>query len=222
MIRSNWWKFLCAGLLIYAVIAGFFVPVPEKPVIGESLRNLFFHVGMWFAMLSMLITGFVNSIRYLATFEEIYDAYAEEAIRNGLVFGLLGIVTGMIWGNFSWGSPWVKDAKLNGAAAGLLIYFAYLVLRSSVGDNNKRAKVAAVYNILAFFLWIVFVLLLPRVSGDSIHPGTKGDEVTILPQHLESTVRIVFYPAMVGWILMSIWILQIRIRIREINFLLEK
>lgn len=222
MFRSNWWKILCAGLLFYAVIAGFLVPIPEKPVIGESLRNLFFHVGMWFAMLSMLITGFAYSIRYLATFEEVHDMYAEEAIRNGLIFGALGIVTGMIWGNFTWGTPWARDPKLNGAAAGLLIYLAYLILRGSVGDINKKAKVAAVYNILAFFLWIVFVLILPRVSGDSIHPGTKGDEVTILPQHLESNVRIVFYPAMVGWILLSLWILQIRIKIREINLLLDK
>jgi heme exporter protein C len=221
MIKNNWWKVLCGLLLLYAIIAGFLTDIPQKPVTEESMRNLFYHVGMWFGMFSMLIAGFVFSLQYLRKFDEMKDILAVEAVKVGLLFGILGIVTGMIWANFTWGTPWVKDPKLNGAAVGIFIYLAYMILRGSIEDAHKRAKVAAVYNILAFILWIVFVIILPRVAGTSIHPGTGNDGAPVLPMHLDPSMRVVFYPAMLGWILLGFWILQIRVKIRKIKFTLE-
>ena len=129
---------------------------------------------MWFGMFTMLITGFVYSLRYLRKFDEQEDIRAVEAVNVGLMFGFLGIFTGMIWANFTWGSPWVKDPKLNGAAVGLIIYLAYTILRGSISDTHKRAKVSAIYNIFAFFLWIVLVIILPRLAGESIHPFERS------------------------------------------------
>jgi heme exporter protein C len=211
--RSLWWKLTGGVLLIYAVIAGFIVGVPDS-MIEETMRNLFYHVGMWFGMMSMLIAGFVYSIRYLRRFDVREDIRAVEAVNVGVVFGLLGIVTGMVWANFTWGSPWVKDPKLNGAAVGMFAYLAYLILRGSIDDPHKRAKVAAVYNIFAFFLWIVFVLILPRISGESIHPGKEA--APVLPMNLDPGMRFVFYPAMAGWILLACWIFNLRVRIRKL------
>jgi heme exporter protein C len=219
--KDYWWKILSGVLLLYAIVAGFLTDIPLQPVAEESMRNLFFHVGMWFVMFAMLITGFVFSLQYLKNFRIEKDIVAVEAINVGLVFGLLGIITGMVWANFTWGSPWVKDPKLNGAAVGIFIYLAYMVLRRSIGDTQKRAKVSAVYNILAFVLWIVFVIILPRLTGQSIHPGTGGNEVPVLPMYLDPGMRIVFYPAMAGWILLGFWILQVRIRIRKIQLIIE-
>jgi heme exporter protein C len=127
----------------------------------------------------------------------------------------------MIWANFTWGSPWVKDPKLNGAAVGLIIYLAYTVLRGSIEDVHKKAKVGAVFNIFAFILWIVFVIILPRIAGDSLHPGTGNNVVPVMPMHLDPSMRLVFYPAMAGWILLGFWILNIRVRIRKIKLKLE-
>lgn len=220
-IRNNWWKILCGLLLLYAIIAGFSTSIPIKPVTEESMRNLYFHVGMWFGMFCMLTVGFIYSLKYLKNFDENMDFMAVEAVNIGLLFGFLGIITGMTWANFTWGTPWVKDPKLNGAAVGLFIYLAYMVLRGSIEDHHKRAKVAAVYNILAFILWIVFVIILPRVAGESIHPGAGNNEIPVLPMHLDPSMRLVFYPAMVGWILLGVWIFQLRVKIRKINHLLE-
>ncbi len=219
IFRNYWWKLLAGVLLLYAVIFGFVVEVPDT-MIQETMRNLFFHVGMWFGMLSMLITSFIFSLRYLRGFREREDVWAVEAVNVGLMFGFLGIFTGMVWANFTWGSPWVKDPKLNGAAVGIFIYLAYLVLRGSVDDIHKRAKVSAVYNIFAFVLWIVFVLILPRLSVESIHPGKESPPV--LPMHLDPGMRYVFYPAMIGWILLGWWILQIRARMRKIKMAMEE
>jgi len=218
MVRYYWWKALAGILLLYAVIAGFIVSVPETMIL-QTMRNLFYHVGMWFGMFAMLITSFIYSLRYLRGFREKEDIRAVEAVNTGMMFGILGIITGMVWANYTWGAPWVKDPKLNGAAVGLFIYMAYLILRGSIDDHQKRAKVSAVYNIFAFILWIVFVLILPRLSGESIHPGRETSPV--LPMHLDPGMRFVFYPAMLGWVLLGFWILQIRVRIGKLLLKLE-
>ncbi len=218
MIKGIWWKGLAGLLLIYAVIVGFFIPVPDT-MIEESIRNVFYHVGMWFAMFVLLTSSFVFSLRYLVKFDAKEDIAAVESANTGLLFGLLGIITGMIWAKNTWGDFWVRDPKLDGAAVGIFIYLAYIILRGSIDDTQKRAKVSAVYNVLAYILWIVFVLVLPRTANSSIHPGQDGAPIMALD--LSATTRLVFYPAMAGWILLGVWILNLRIRIRKIKRSIE-
>lgn len=214
MIRGGWWKALAFLLLMYAVIAGFWIRIPETTM-QESFRNLFYHVGMWFGMFALLSSSFIFSLRYLRNFDVKEDLYAVESVNTGLLFGLLGIVTGMLWARNTWGAFWVRDPKLDGAAVGIFIYLAYTVLRGSIDDPQKRAKVSAVYNILAFILWIVFVMILPRTSGSTLHPGQDGAPVMALG--LGSTTRLVFYPAMAGWILLGFWIMTLRVRMRKLK-----
>lgn len=220
-IKESWWKALSGILLIYAVIYGFFVPLPEMSGMGSNLfntmRNLFYHVGMWFTMLAMFITSFVFSIRYLSGFRTKYDTRSVEAANTGLLFGILGILTGMIWAKSTWGAFWVRDPKLDGAAVGIFIYLAYLILRGSIENLDKRAKVSAVYNIFAFVMLIVFLIILPRMQKSLAHPAGKGEENAVLPMNLDQNMRYVFYPAMVGWVLLGFWIWRIRVRIREIE-----
>ena len=220
MLKQYWWKLLSLLLLLYAVTYGFYVSIPETMIL-QTMRNLFYHVGMWFGMMTMLTVSFIYSLKYLKGFNEKNDRVAIEAVNVGLMFGFLGIFTGMIWANFTWGSPWVKDPKLNGAAVGLVIYLAYVILRSSVEDRHKRAKVSAVYNIFAFVLWIIFVMILPRLAGDSLHPATGDNSTPVMPMQLDPSMRTVFYPAMIGWILLGVWILQLRIRLSKVRHILE-
>jgi heme exporter protein C len=155
----------------------------------------------------------------LSGFKTANDIAAHEASKVGVFFGILGITTGMIWAKFTWGSWWVNDPKLNGAAVSLLVYFAYLVLRNSLNEEQKRAKVSAVYNIFAYVLLIVFIGILPRLAQGSIHPGDTGNSLTI--GALDNNLRLVFYPAVVGWILLAFWILELKVKIckleRKIN-----
>jgi len=213
--RNDWWKFLGIALVMYSVIVGLTMKVPDLPLIGESIRNLFYHVVMWFSMMVMFIIGLVGSIRYLSSFDMKYDRLAAQAVNVGLLFGMLGIVTGMEWANFTWGTPWTNDPQLNGSAVTILAYFAYLVLRSSLDEDHKRARIAAVYNIFAFVLLVVFIGILPRVASNSLHPAAGGNASTMAT--LDNSLRMVFYPAIVGWVLIGTWIIQIRLRISRIR-----
>src|SRR5260221_5536289 len=106
MIRQSWWKILCVVLLVYTFIAGFLGGVPAKPILNETIRNLYFHVAMWFAMMILFIVSLVYSIKNLRTTNLVYDINALDIAKVGLVFGTLGVLTGSIWARWTWGAFW--------------------------------------------------------------------------------------------------------------------
>lgn len=209
-MKQNWWRWLGGLLILYSIIVGLLIPVPQLPVIHESIRNLFYHVPMWFAMMSMFLCGVINSLRYLKNFDINYDRLAVESVNTGLLFAFLGLFTGMIWARFTWGDFWVNDPQLNGAGITILMYLAYLVLRHGIEEEQKRARISAVYNIFAFVLMIVFIGILPRLSEGSIHPGKDGNPALGV-KGLDATMRLVFYPAIVGWVILALTIRKIRL-----------
>ncbi|MFM2206254.1 MAG: cytochrome c biosis protein CcsA [Bacteroidota bacterium] len=210
-----WWKWLCMILLSYTVWEGFFIEVPRLPILHETIRNLFFHVTMWFGMIILMIASIFFGIRFLRQNDHKDDVRASSCIHTGMLFGIIGLVTGSLWARFTWGAWWVNDAKLNGAAASMLVYFAYLVLRGSVDDEQKRARIAAVYSIFSFTLMLVFIMILPRLT-DSLHPGNGGNPA-FSQYDLDSRMRTVFYPAVIGWTLLGAWITEIDIRRRILH-----
>lgn len=215
MLRQQWWKILSLVLLLITFIAGFLGDVPAKPILNETIRNLYFHVAMWFCMMILFIISLIYSIKYLRTNKIKYDWYALEYAQSGIVFGILGLITGMIWANYTWGKPWSNDPKQLGAAIALLIYFAYLVLRNSLTDEMRRAKTSAVYNIFAFAMLIPTIWVIPRLM-ESLHPGGMGNPA-LNTNDIDSRMRMIFWPVAVpGWLLLGIWISTLRIRIREI------
>ena len=211
-LRHSWWKLIGLLLLIYVFVAGFLFDVPELPVIRQSIRNIYFHVGMWFSMLFILLVSLYNSIRYLGSMRAEDDLRAVIAVKTGLLFGSLGIATGMIWAQNTWGQFWVNDPKLNGAAVGMLIYLAYMVLRGSVESREKRARLAAVYNIFAFVLFFVFIMIIPRLAEASIHPGISGNPA-LSTGDLDPRMRKVFFPAIAAWFIMAYWLYSVYLRI---------
>jgi len=214
-LKKSWWKLLCGVILLYVIIGGFLIKVPDRALLEESIRNLYFHVPMWFGMIIILTISLVFSIRYLSNFSMKDDAIAAEAANMGVVFGILGITTGMLWAQYTWGEWWSRDPKQNGAAICLLIYFAYVVLRNSMQEEQQRAKVSAVYNIFAYAALIPLLFILPRLT-DSLHPGSGGNPGFNI-YDLDGNMRLVFYPAVAGWTLLGVWIMSLRVRLRRIQ-----
>jgi heme exporter protein C len=214
-MKENWWKVIAVVFLIYTIIAGFLFRVPAQPILHETIRNLYFHVPMWFGMMTILFVSLWHSIKYLGSSDINSDIIASQAANTGMLLGILGIVTGSVWAKYTWGAWWVADTKLNGAAITLLIYLAYFVLRGSLDEEQKRARISAVYNIFAYIMLIVFLMILPRLN-DSLHPGNGGNP-GFNTYDLDSTMRMVFYPAVIGWILLGVWIMTLRIRIEKLK-----
>jgi len=219
MIRQYWWKILSFILLMYTCVMGFLVKIPVLDGrMQQSVRNLFFHVPMWFCMQTLFTVSVIYAIRYLRSQNPVHDIYAVEYARAGILFGVLGLITGAVWANYQWGKPWSGDPKQNGAAIALLIYFAYFVLRGSMNDIDKRSRISAVYNIFAFAMLFPTIWILPRLT-ESLHPGGMGSEGNpgLNPNDTSPEMEMVFLPAIIGWILLGVWITTLRIRLQIVT-----
>jgi heme exporter protein C len=100
-------------------------------------------------------------------------------------------------------------------AVGLLIYGAYFVLRASFEDPEKKARISAVYNIFAFATLIPLLYVIPKLT-DSLHPGAGGN-IAFGSQDLDNTMRMVFYPAIIGWTLIGAWMAQLIFRMNRLK-----
>ena len=222
-MNKSWWKITSFVLLIYTIVGGFLLPVPHLHILNETIRNLYFHVAIWFGMMILFIISFIYSIKYLRGFNYKYDIYANHFAALGSFFGILGYTTGVIWVSVTWltdqgqslGSV-LKEPKLIGAAIALLIYGAYFVLRGSFTDMDKKARVSAVYNIFAFMMLFPSIWIIPRLVG-SLHPGSPGSNTgnpALKTDDLDGKMRMVFYPAVIGWTLLGVWIATLKIRLQ--------
>ena len=189
---------------------------PFRGLLYETIRNTYYHVPLWFCMLFLFIGATYNSLMFLKTKDPDHDLRAEVKTAVGLLFGMLGIVTGMLWAKATWGTYWTwSEIKLNMTAIALLIYFAYFVLRNAFDDLERRGKVAAVYNLFAFVAALVLINVVPRMT-DSLHPGSGGNPA-MGGSDLDGTMRWVFYPAIIGWSLLGYWIATIYYRFRVVE-----
>jgi heme exporter protein C len=211
---KNGLKWLTVILLVYSCTAGLLLDVPRLSIVNETIRSLYFHVPMWFGMVVLFLASTIHAVRYLMKSNPDSDIRSVEFANVGTLYGVLGILTGMVWANYTWGSPWHGDPKQNGAAVALLVYLAYFVLRGSLQSEEQRARLSAVYNIFAFAAMIPLIFIIPRLTS-SVHPGSGGNPGFNM-YDLDGRMRLVFYPAVLGWILLGYWIATLRIRIRKI------
>src|SRR5438552_3374324 len=211
-MHKSWWKILCVLLLLYTFLAGFLMDVPRLSALSETIRYLYFHVCMWFCMMILFIASVVYAIRYLRTNKLVDDIYSRQFAAVGIVFGILGYATGAIWMSYTWADPnnpafqsfsaVAREPKLIGAAIALLIYFAYMVLRDSINDMDKRARISAVYNIFAFAMLFPSIWIVPRLLP-SLHPGGEGNPALDF-KDVNSAMRMVEWPAFIGWALLGV------------------
>jgi heme exporter protein C len=228
-MKKTWWKIASVVLLVYTFTAGMGVlwknDVPRIPALQETIRNLYFHVCMWFAMMVLFTVSVVHAVRYLKTGNLRNDIFSRQYAVVGILLGLLGYATGIIWMSYTWVDPnqpayasfsaIAREPKLIGTAIALLTYFAYLVLRDSMQDVDKKARISAVYNIFAYALLFPSIWIIPRLLP-SLHPGGEGAQgnPALNFKDLAPEMRLVFYPAIIGWSLLGVWIATLRARIQ--------
>lgn len=211
------YKISAVLLILYTLIWGLLNTVPRLDILNETIRNVYYHVPVWFAMLFMMGLSLVQSILHLNKSHLQNDTKASNAAMIGLFFSVPGLLTGSLWAKFTWGTWWTfQDPKLNGVAISILIYLAYFILRLSIDDDQKKARISAVYNVFAFVMMNVFIMILPRLT-DSLHPGNGGNPA-FGKYDLDDNMRMVFYPAVVGWVLFSYWMYEIKNRISFLQF----
>ena len=157
-----------------------FLYAPLEAVMGPVQRVFYFHVAStWTGMLGFLVSA-VAGVAYLRTRKPIWDVTGVAGVEIGLVFTLIGIVSGSIWARPIWNTWWTWDPRLTTTTIMELVYFAYLMLRQGIDEPERRARFGAVYTIigfisvpLTFFSIRIFRTIHPVIVGDN-DPGSAG------------------------------------------------
>ncbi|MEO0895414.1 MAG: cytochrome c biogenesis protein CcsA [Bacteroidota bacterium] len=218
------YKLAGIGIVLYVIIYGLQVKMPFNPIWGQSSRNLFLHVPMWFSEVVVMTISVVWSVILLRKLDPdrerkgnpmLDDAKARSAAEVGIIFNIIGLITGILWSRVTWGENipssefsawWVWDPIQVSALLSLLIYLGYFLLRSSFSEPEQRARIAAVYNIFAYATLIPLFFILPRMLP-GLHPTAEQKMV----KYDGSSYQLLLI-AILGFSLIATWIWELRSR----------
>jgi heme exporter protein C len=157
-------------VLVTSALALAFYAVPNDADQGFSQRIFYFHVPIAFVAYAAFVLGAWKALVYLRTRDPRADLESYVAIHQGVIFGILVLVTGSIWAKISWGHWWLwSENQLVLFLVLFLFYCAYFMLRFSVDAGPQRANLSAVYALFGVVLIPVSFLAI-RLAQHFIHP----------------------------------------------------
>jgi heme exporter protein C len=190
--------FIGAGaFLIVGLLLGFWWAPVDSSSMGFSQKIFYYHAPIAEVSLVAFGVAFVAAILYLRTQDLKWDRLGYVSIRLGLLFAILVMLTGMIWGKASWGVWWAWEPRLTTFLLVCFLYAAYWVLRSVVDEESRRATYAAVFAIIAF-IDVPITFFATRFLPEGLHPVviTAGDS------GMEGSMFASFMISMVGMTLL--------------------
>lgn len=204
----NFWKFFLL-LLMSAVIIAVWVMEPPQNQLGEVSRLFYFHIpAAWVTVLAYFV-AMRQSVLYLRRKELLYDVKASSAAELGTLFCILATITGSIFAKMTWGSFWNWDPRQTSILILLLIYGAYLALRSAVREPERKAALSSVYCIFAFPAAVFLVFVTPRVY-QSLHPADSIIDASGRIQ-MPAPILVTFLASLVCFTLIFIWMHRLQI-----------
>ncbi len=157
-----------AVLLAYNLYNIFFV-LPDEAAQGAIYRIIFFHVPAAITGMIGYFAALVLSLLYLSSKNLKFDAMSASVIEVSLVFSVVNIVTGSIWGRIIWGIWWTWDARLTSALVCILIFSGYLMLRRAIDEPTQRARLSSA---LCIFGCVDVVIVWKSIDWfRTQHPG---------------------------------------------------
>jgi heme exporter protein C len=201
-----WISLVIVGAFLYApVLKGFRTP-------GSS-RIVFFHVPMAWSSFIGFIAAAVWSLLYLLRRKPRHDRAAAVAIKLGLLFGVLATVTGAMWARIEWGAWWNWDPRQTSILAVILFYAAYLALRQSVEEPEKRARLAAAYALLGLVVTPFLFWVVPRITF-SLHPDPIVNSSGKVD--METASQQVLYASGLGFAALFFWVHNLQCRLEAL------
>ena len=210
-----------AALLVW--IAGWilasFLWAPLVPVLGETTRVLYFHIPAAWVTVLALGWSMIHSLLYLRRRRMEHDHQAAAAAEIGLMFCVLATVSGSLWAKAMWGSYWNWDPRETSIFFLLLVYAAYLALRSAIDEPERRARLAAIYSAVAFVSVPFLIFVVPRIYF-SLHP-----DPIINPKgkiDMDPRIRIAFFGMLLGFTGLFFWVQSLRVRVARLEHRLDE
>lgn len=197
--------FAGAGVLLVAglLLAFLYAPVDASSM-GYSQKILFYHAPIaWVALLSFGL-AFVAGVLYLRDPQPKWDRLGWVSVRLGLLFSVLVMATGMIWGKAAWGTWWAWEPRLTTFLIACLLYVAYFVLRQVVEEESRRATFAAVFAVIAF-IDVPITFFATRYLPEGLHPAV----ITTSDTGMEGSMFLSLMVSMAGMTLLLAALLRV-------------
>ncbi len=218
---SNILKVILFLLMTFVIIAGIAFPIVEGapqhwyqypiiPGLEEKAKIIFFHVPTaWLAVIAFFMSMFYG-IKYLRTENLDNDVKSFTAMQLGMIFCILATVTGSIWAKFTWGAFWHWDPRETSIFILLLIYGSLFALRSAIENENKKARLSAVYSIFAFLTVPFFIFIMPRIMT-GLHPGSANDTSSgpVVNFHMDKNMYLVFILSLIAFTILYYWMFRL-------------
>ena len=135
-----------AALVVTLSVIAFRAPVEAS--MGAVQKIFYFHVPAAYSMYLGAAICFIGSAGYLARGTRQWDAIAKSGAEVAVVMGFMVLISGPLWAMKAWGVAWTWDPRLTTSMLSVLIYVAYVLLRSFAGDGDSERKFAAALGVL--------------------------------------------------------------------------
>jgi len=194
---------LTAAMFAYAPVA--IQNAPYESTMGLVQKIFYFHVPSWFVMFSAAgVCGIAGAV-FLFTGRKGADRVAFAAAELAVVFGLMGLITGPLWGRKAWGVWWQWDARLTSALVMWLVFVAYLLLRKYGGAGSEKLSA-----VLALFGMANVPFIYVSVTyWRTIHPAT-----TVVPK-LPFSMGFPLMFCLASFYFLMFLLMKLRVRVAE-------
>jgi len=141
--RITPWLWAAALLVGAAGLYVGFVVAPSDATQGEVYRILFIHVpAAWMGMLLYLAMAFWAVVGW-AWNVRLASMLARAIAPTGAMFTALSLWSGALWGQPTWGTWWVWDARLTSALLLLFLYLGFIALVEAIDDARRADRAGA-------------------------------------------------------------------------------
>jgi heme exporter protein C len=138
-----WLTGLAVVCLITGLIWGFFL-TPDDYRQGSTVKIIYLHVPA--AMMAINAWGMmlVASLIWLIRRHNVSALAAKAAAPVGVVFTLIALITGALWGQPMWGTWWAWDPRLTSFLILFLFYLGYIALWQAIEDPDTAADLTSI------------------------------------------------------------------------------
>lgn len=202
-------------ILALVIWFSFSTPAPQQQI-GEASRIFYYHIPVaWLTVIAYAI-NLIYSIRFLKTKTELDDFRALWAAEIGTMFCVLATISGSLFAKVTWGIYWNwSEPRMLSIFVLLMIYGAYLALRSATSSPERRGTMAAVYSIFAFPTVPFFIFIMPRMLA-SLHPSDSVLDSNMKFQ-MAGSVGWIFFVSLGAFTALFFWLYGLGIRLHRVK-----
>ena len=135
-------------VLLLAALSFALIFSPPDYLQGDSVRIMYVHVpAAWIGLASFSTLALLSILNFIFKIKNL-TLITKSIAPIGLMFTCIAIVTGSIWGQPTWGTFWVWDARITSMLILALFYLAFIIVHKIVSSEEKANKISSVIAIV--------------------------------------------------------------------------